>query len=198
MQEIIVLFGKPGAGKGTWLSKFVRGREDRYQVLAVSGLLKKVRNEDSKTGRIIAAYMDSGELVPDEIIIQMVVDEIHKTDKNIIIDGFPRTVAQAKAMLEAGIRPTCVNEFFATDDVVIKRAKYRVVCEKCGESFTTNSFKPPKEKGICNNCGGHLIRRKDDDENIVKNRLAVFHKETEPVLDVFTANGIKIVTSFAK
>jgi len=194
MKDVIVLFGKPGAGKGTRLSEFLDGREEQYEVLAVSALLKKARAEKTEIGKEVASYMDTGKLVPNEIINKMVVQAIKDAEKNIIIDGFPRTCVQAEAMLEAGISPNIVIEFYVEDEVVLERARDRIVCEKCGEPYTTNEFKRPKQEGICDKCLGKLIKRKDDEESVVRKRLEIYQEETYPVLKIFEENNVKIST----
>lgn len=194
MKSIIVLFGKPGAGKGTQLSEFLEGREERFEVLSVGNLLRSARKNKTELGQKASVYMDSGQLVPDEIINAIVIEGIKKSEKTVIIDGFPRTVGQAEAMLNASVYPDKVIEFYVDDDVVLQRAKDRIVCEKCGEPYTTNNFKRPKVEGVCDKCGGALLRRKDDDEDVVRNRLEVYQSETYPVLNVLEKANVKIYT----
>lgn len=194
MGNIIVLFGKPGAGKGTRLSKFLEGRETQFDVLSVSNLLKKAVKEQTKQGKIAESYMNSGNLVPDDIVNNIVIEGIKSAEKDVFIDGFPRTVVQAKAMLDAGVYPNLVIEFYVDDEIVLQRAKDRIVCNQCGEPYTTNSFKRPKTDGICDKCNGKLIRRKDDEESVVRKRLEVYQNETYPVLDVFKSVDIQIHT----
>lgn len=194
MKRVIILFGKPGAGKGTRLSEFLEGRDEQFETLSVSTLLKKARKDQTEIGKTAAIYMDSGKLVPDEIICKIVIEAMHKSTKTVIIDGFPRTVKQAEVMFETGLYPDIVINFDVDDNIVIQRAKDRLVCDVCGEPYTTNNFKRPKIEGICDKCGGNLIRRKDDNEEIVKNRLKVYHTETLPALDVFKNRNIKIFT----
>ena len=190
--KVIVLFGKPGAGKGTRLSEFLEGREENYCVLSVGNLLRKARKDQTELGKQAAKYMDAGKLVPDEIINAIVLEGIKKEQKPVITDGFPRTVAQAEAMLKAGIIPSAVIEFCVDDEVVLQRARDRIVCEACGEPYTTNDFKAPKKAGICDKCGANLIKRKDDEEETVRNRLDVYQQETYPVLEVFTKANVEI------
>ena len=192
MKSIIVLFGKPGVGKGTLLSKFLEGRGERFEVLSVGNLLRKARKEQTELGKKAEIYMDSGKLVPNEIINEIVIEGIKKAKNSVVIDGFPRTVAQAEAMFEAGIYPDKVINVIVDDYIIIQRAKDRVVCENCGEPYTTNDFKRPNVEGICDKCGGKLSRRKDDDENVVKKRLEVYENETAPVLTTLSNKHAKI------
>lgn len=194
MKSIIVLFGKPGAGKGTQLSEFLEGREERFEVLSVGNLLRSARKNKTELGQKASTYMDSGQLVPDEIINAIVIEGIKNSEKTVIIDGFPRTVGQAEAMLNAGVYPDKVIEFYVDDEIVLQRAKDRIVCEKCDEPYTTNNFKRPKIEGKCDKCDGNLVKRKDDAEDVVKKRLEVYQKETYPVLAILEKANIKIYT----
>ena len=194
MGKVIVLFGKPGAGKGTRLSEFLKGREDQYDVLSVGNLLRKARKEQTELGKRAESYMDAGKLVPDDIINAIVIEGLKNAEKPIFTDGFPRTVAQAEAMLNAGIYPAIVIEFWVDDEVVVERSRNRIVCESCGEPYTLSSFKPPKVEGVCDKCGGKLIRRSDDDEDVVRKRLEVYQNETYPVKQVLADEDIIIGT----
>lgn len=194
MESVIVLFGKPGAGKGTRLSEFLEGRENQFDTLGVSSLLKKEIADGTELGRKAKAYMDAGQLVPDELIITMVLEKLAAAEKPVFLDGFPRTVPQATAMLQAGIRPDMVIEFYVDDEVVKERLCNRAVCQCCGESYNTSGYKRPKVDGVCDKCGGAVVKRKDDREDIVVNRLAVYQKDTYPALAVLAKAGIQIHT----
>lgn len=194
MENIIVLFGKPGAGKGTRLSKFLEGKEDQFEVLSVGKLLRKAVNEQTELGQRAKSYMDSGKLVPDDIVNAIAIEGLKNAKKPIFTDGFPRTVAQAKAMLDSGVRPTTVVELYVDDEVVIERSRIRIVCKSCNEPYTTTDFKSPKVKGVCDKCGSELVKRIDDDERVVRNRLEVYRNETHPVLKVMKEANIPIVT----
>lgn len=192
MSSKIILVGKNGAGKGTRLSKL--GREDDFYVLAMSGLLGNVKNTDPELWEKIDAIMKAGDLVPDDIIIEIILKEIEKIDKSVIFDGFPRTMAQAKAMLEAGIVPDAVVEVYVDDDAVIRRAKDRVICSCCKKPYTLNNFNPPKVEGICDDCGAPLVKRPDDEEAIVKKRLNQYQEQTFPIIDFFSQAGVDVYT----
>jgi len=194
MKSVFVLFGKPGAGKGTRLSEFLKGREDQFESLGVSALLKKELAAGTELGKKAKSYMDAGQLVPDELIIKMVLEKLSASTKAIFLDGFPRTIPQANAMLEAGIVPTMVIEFFLHDDVILERVRDRIVCKSCGESYTMGSYKHPKVEGICDICGGAVIKRKDDREDIALNRLEVYRTETYPLLDVLIDANVPVYT----
>lgn len=194
MGKAIILFGKPGAGKGTRLSEFLEGREEQFEVVSVGNLLRKAVKEQTILGKRAKIYMDSGRLVPDKIINEIVIEGIKQATKTVFIDGFPRTVGQAKAMVEAGVYPDMVIELYVDDEVVIQRAKDRIVCRDCGEPYTTNEFKHPKHEGVCDKCQGELICRKDDEEQVVRNRLKVYQNETYPVLKFLRDKNINIST----
>ena len=195
MQNVYVLFGKPGAGKGTRMEEFLAKTDKKFKILSVGNMLRQARADNTELGKKAAPFMDSGSMVPDDIILGIVIEGIQNSDCPILSDGFPRTVGQADAMFKAGIIPVVI-EFQVEDEVVIQRARDRIVCEnkKCGETYTTNDFKPPIVEGICDKCGSHLVRRADDDPEIVKNRLAVYRTETQPVLDVLRKHGVTVYT----
>lgn len=195
MGKLIILFGKPGVGKDTRLSEFLDGKEDKFDVLSVGNMLRKERMIGSDLGKKAEFYMTTGQLVPDDIILEVVLKglkEAINAKKPIISNGFPRNVAQAEAMLQAGIYPDLVIEFWVDDEVIYERARNRIVCEACGASYTLTSFNPPKQEGICDKCGGKLIRRSDDEESVVRNRLEVYHTQTYPSLEVMAEEDIII------
>jgi adenylate kinase len=140
--------------------------------------------------------MEGGELVPDRLIIKMFLDKLNNSKKNLFFDGFPRTVGQAQAMLDAGVIPDFVIELKVEEEVIIARSRDRLVCSGCGERFTqTRSFKRSKKECICDKCGKELQRRKDDaDERVVRNRLRVYEQETRLVLGFLKGAGVSICT----
>jgi len=194
MKKIISLSGKPGAGKGTRLSKFLERREGEFIVLSVGNMLRKEVSEETELGIQAKAYMDKGKLVPDYLIVNMVLEEVKKTEKSIILDGFPRTVGQAEAALEGGIKISKVIDIYVSDEEVVRRSENRIVCVECGETYTRDGYKPPKSKGFCDKCGGELHRRSDDRREVVLNRLKTYEIETKPVLEVLRNSGVDIVT----
>lgn len=195
MPEITVLFGKPGAGKGTRSEEFLATTDKNYNFLSVGNILRQAVANKTELGLKAEAYMKSGALVPDNVIIPMVIQAIKASKAPIISDGFPRTVAQAAAMLDAGIVPVVI-EFYVEDDVVIQRIKDRIVCEnkECGKTYTLSSYRPTKVPGICDVCGSHVGRRPDDDPKAMKKRLEVYRDETYPVLDFLRQHSIDVHT----
>ncbi|MBQ7410383.1 MAG: nucleoside monophosphate kinase [Clostridia bacterium] len=185
----IVLTGKNGAGKDTRLDKFMKGREDRFQVLAMSNLLRKVRETDPELWERIDAIMKAGDLVPDDIILSIVAKELESATKTVICNGFPRTAAQAAAMVAMGHVPDAVVELHVDDEVVVQRAKDRIICSKCKKPYTLNDFNPPKVEGVCDDCGAPLVKRDDDEESIVRKRLAQYNEQTPPILKTLIEAG---------
>lgn len=191
--NVKILFGKPGAGKGTRFGALED--RDRFEQISVGNLLRAAVKNGTELGRQAKSFMDSGALVPDSLIINLVIEAIESSDKNdLVLDGFPRTVGQAYAMLAADILPSMVLVLDLPDEVVIQRSRDRVVCPQCGQPYTLNDFHPPKVAGICDDCGSELIRRKDDEEAVVRERLNVFSTETFPVLQVLSDAGIAVHT----
>ena len=191
-KSTFIIFGMPGVGKGTRLSYFMNGREADYQIVSVGNMLRTARKDGTELGLKAAPYMDSGGLVPDDIINAIVIEGMKNANINLITDGFPRTENQARAMIEAGVIPTVVIELQASKEVILQRALDRIVCEKCGEAYTLNDYKPPKETGICDKCGGALIRRKDDEEETVMKRFEVYENDTYPLLAILKEAGVPI------
>ena len=181
------------AGKGTRLKNFLKGRKDQFDAVSVGDLFRKARADKTELGQKAAYYMDSGLLVPDDIVNALVIEGLQNAEKPIFIDGFPRTIVQAEAMLRAGISPLVI-EFYVDDEVVYERARDRIVCKSCGATYTLSRFDPPKKEGVCDNCGGELGKRSDDMEDTVRNRLEVYQNQTYPVLDFLRSYGIRTFT----
>lgn len=194
--KVAIPLGPPNTGKGTRISEVVGKQGDLWGSASVSGALRTEIEAGTSVGKEVKRYMDAGELVPDDIIIRLFLDFVGKSEKNLFLDGFPRTLAQAKAMLEAGMKPDLVIELQVDEAVIIERAKDRIVCANCGESYTKiDPFKRPKVEGICDKCGGELRQRSDDqDEAVARHRYNVYEEQTKPILEFFKSQGIKVVT----
>ena len=191
MAKVYGLFGPPGAGKGTQWELYEATSSISYNNLSVGNILRKNVAAGTPLGQAAQAYMASGALVPDDIINDLIIDEIKNSSEPVVLDGFPRTVIQAQAMLDAGITPVVIY-FHVDDEIILRRAENRLVCFKCGSTYTRDDFNPPRVEGICDNCGSELGRRSDDDPEIVKHRLEVYRNETLPVLDVFKNHNVKV------
>jgi len=187
----VVLLGAPGAGKGTQCKRIV----DKYSLLHLSSgdILRRQRAAGTELGKKAQSYMDSGALVPDEIIVEMMVDEIKKAPKvGFVLDGFPRTVKQAveldKALDSNGKKIDIVLNLMIDDRMVAQRMTGRRSCPKCGAVYHIENLKP-KVEGICDNDGTELIQRADDSPEVVTNRLKTYHLQTEPVVDYYKKNN---------
>ena len=186
----VVLLGAPGAGKGTQCKSLV----DRYGLLHLSSgdILRRHRAEGTELGKRAQSYMDSGALVPDDLIIEMMMGEIANAPSGVILDGFPRTVAQAealdKAMTEGGQKIDAVLNLELDDGVVAGRMTGRRSCPKCGAVYHVENLKP-KVDGVCDKDGTELVQRPDDSLDVVAKRLETYHQQTEPLVDYYRDNG---------
>ncbi len=180
----LILLGGPGAGKGTQ-ANFVK---DKYQIPQIStgDMLRAAIKAGSDLGKKAKGYMDSGGLVPDEVIIGLVKERIKEADcqKGFLFDGFPRTIPQADAMKDAGVALDGVVDINVPDAEIIKRMSGRRVHLASGRTYHV-TFNPPKEDGKDDVTGEALIQRDDDQEDTVRNRLDVYHAQTEPLIDYY-------------
>jgi adenylate kinase len=187
---ILVFLGPPGAGKGTQ-AKLLSQRMG-FLHLSTGDLLREAVNNQTPLGKKAKEYMDRGELVPDELIVQLIEETMPK-DGNVILDGFPRTVNQALALEEMlkgkGEKISKVLFFDVPDEVIIDRLSGRRVCSKCGAVYHVK-YNPPKVEGVCDLCGGSLMQRDDDKEEVVKKRLEVYRKQTQPLIEFYQDRGI--------
>jgi adenylate kinase len=188
----IVLLGAPGAGKGTQAAMLT----DKMKLVQVASgdLFRKALQEQTELGKKAKAYMDKGQLVPNEITIQMVLDRLSAPDvkSGAILDGFPRNIEQAKALDKALKENSkaidkAVN-IKLTEAEVLKRLSGRWVCRKCQTPYHEVDNKP-KVEGVCDRCGGQLYQRDDDKPETIKNRLQVYQKETAPLIDYYSKAG---------
>jgi len=187
----IVLLGAPGAGKGTQCKRIV----EKYGLLHLSSgdILRQERASGSALGKKAQKYMDSGELVPDEVIVEMMAGVMKKTaQKGFVLDGFPRTVNQAdkldKSLACNGKKINAVLNLKVNDRIIAERMTGRRSCPQCGAVYHIENLKP-KVEGICDNDGAKLIQRPDDSLEVVKNRLKTYHRQTEPVVDYYRKNN---------
>ena len=188
----ILLMGPPGAGKGTQAERLIR--EYGIPQISTGDMFRAAVKEGTPLGKEAKSYMDKGALVPDSVTVGIVKERLSKDDckKGWILDGFPRTTAQA-ASLDAilhdlGISLTAVIGINANREDLVKRVSGRLVCRKCGASFH-REFRPPVKAGVCDNCGGELYQRADDNEKTIRSRLAVYDESTRPLIDYYEASG---------
>lgn len=188
----ILLMGPPGAGKGTQAEKLIR--DYGIPQISTGDMFRAAVKSGTELGKEAKSYMDKGALVPDSVTIGIVGERLAQKDcqKGWILDGFPRTEAQAKALddilKEMNISLTAVLEIKADAKGLIKRISGRLVCKGCGASFHKD-FRPPTKEGICDNCGGELYQRADDNEATVGERLEVYEKSTRPLIDYYKKTG---------
>lgn len=187
MNKIIIL-GPQGSGKGTQaeiLSKVLN-----IPAVSMGALLRDVVASGSETGRQIKSYLDNGELVPDEVALDVVKSRLDQPDATLgwVLDGFPRVMAQAELFLRF-FQPSHVVLLEIPDSQSIERLSGRVQCDKCRRGFQLKHV-PPKNVGKCDYCGGNLIHRSDDVSEVIKQRLEIYHQETEPVAKMFDDLGI--------
>ncbi|HNV86798.1 MAG TPA: adenylate kinase [Candidatus Omnitrophota bacterium] len=189
----LVFLGPPGAGKGT-LAKII-AKKDGLPHISTGDLLRANIQAKTDLGKEASQYMDKGELVPDRLVVEMVQKRIAEADaeNGFILDGFPRTEPQAKALKEmlrsAGKDLDRVVNFDASDETIIIRLSGRRICSGCGEIYHTKNI-PPKAEGICDRCGKQLIQRKDDEEATVRNRLEVYRRQTAPLIEFYRKEGL--------
>ena len=184
----LILLGAPGAGKGTQAELLVH----KLSIPAIStgNMLREAIAEGTALGMEAKSYMDNGNLVPDELILGIVADRVAQPDcaGGFILDGVPRTLAQAEALEAKGVKIDYVVSIEVNDSEIESRMTGRRVCSHCGASYHIVA-NPPKVDGICDECGGELIVRKDDAPETVRNRLKVYHSTTEVLKDFYAKSG---------
>jgi len=189
----IIFLGPPGAGKGTQAKILV----EKYGIPQIStgDMLREHVAKGTGLGVKAKEYMEKGQLVPDEIILSMVKERLSQPDaqKGFILDGFPRTVAQAEALdkmlEEMGKKIEFVLALIVPDEELVARLTGRRTCKNCGMMYHIK-FKPPKVEGKCDACGGELYQRPDDNEETVRNRLKVYHEQTAPLIEYYRKKGV--------
>lgn len=188
----LILLGAPGAGKGTQAEVIC----EKLAIPAIStgNILREAMKNETEMGVKAKAFIDSGALVPDDVIIQIIKERLAAPDcqNGFILDGVPRTVAQAEALEEMGVEIDKVVDIEVADDTIVKRLSGRRVCSACGASYHT-VYKPSTQPDICDRCGGELIVRKDDEPSTILERLDVYHELTEPLVDFYRARGKLVV-----
>lgn len=189
----LILLGAPGAGKGTQAE--IISKKLNIPTISTGNILREAIKNGTETGLKAKSFMDAGKLVPDDVIIGIVRERVARADcaNGFILDGVPRTIPQAEALEAAGIHFDAVVSIEIADEVIEARMTGRRVCGSCGASFHI-AANPPKVAGVCDLCGAPLTVRKDDAPETVKNRLKVFHAETEPLKDFYKKLGnLKLV-----
>ncbi len=178
-----IIFGPPGAGKGTYASRL--GRELKIAVISTGDIFRDEVKRNTDLGRKVAEFLNRGELVPDEIVTDVLAKRIHMPDSKhgFILDGYPRTIEQAKA-LDKIAKIDAVILLIVPEWIIVERLSNRRVCKKCGAIYNLKYLKP-KRLGICDNCGGELFQREDDKPEVIRERLRVYEAQTQPLIEYY-------------
>lgn len=184
----LVLLGAPGAGKGTQAEII----SEKYNIPTIStgNIIRAALKNGTEMGLKAKSYIDAGNLVPDDVVIGIIKERLSESDcKNgYILDGFPRTIPQAEALDNLGFEIDFALSLEVADEEIIKRMSGRRVCQNCSASYHLE-YKKPNKENCCNSCGGQLVIRKDDEPQTVKNRLEVYHEQTEPLKNYYNIQG---------
>ncbi|MBO5642436.1 MAG: adenylate kinase [Kiritimatiellae bacterium] len=188
--DIVILLGAPGSGKGTIASRLA-AENDNLKHVSSGDLLRGAVAKGTSAGLEAKAFMEKGELVPDALIAQMIKDVLAETtgDVTMLLDGFPRNVAQAEILEKTGAEIRSAVLVDVPDEIIADRIAGRRTCPKCKAGYHIKAL-PPKVEGICDNCGEALSIRKDDNPETVKDRLVVYHRQTEPLIEFYEAKGL--------
>ena len=183
----IVIFGAPGSGKGTQSERIVA----KYGInhISTGDVLRAEIKNNTELGKIAKGYIDQGQLIPDELIIDILAKTLDSFEdsKGVIFDGFPRTIPQAE-MLESLVSDIKVVNFEIQDEIVIRRLSTRRTCKACGANFNVLTL-PPKVEGVCDKCNGELYQRDDDKQESIMNRMDVYREQTEPLINFYKEKG---------
>ena len=184
----LILLGAPGAGKGTQAE--IISEKLNIPIISTGNILKKAMREGTPLGLEAASYVNSGRLVPDPVIIGIVKERLSESDceNGYILDGVPRTIAQADALADMGVEVSDVVSLEVKDEIIIGRLTGRIICSECGATYHRVTH-PPIVDGKCDRCGGELIVRSDDTEETVLKRLETYHETTEPLKDYYLEKG---------
>ena len=189
----IIMLGAPGAGKGTQAKKIA----EKYGIphISTGDIFRANIKNGTELGKKAKTYMDQGLLVPDELVVDLVVDRVNQDDckEGYVLDGFPRTIPQAealtKALSELGQKVDYAIDVDVPDENIVNRMSGRRACVKCGSTYHLK-YAPTKQEGVCDSCGSELILRDDDKPETVQKRLDVYHEQTQPLIEYYTNEGI--------
>ena len=187
----LIMLGAPGAGKGTQAERI----SEKYGIPTISTgeILRNAISTGTELGKTAKSYMDAGQLVPDEVVIGIISDFLNQDSckKGFILDGFPRSIPQAEALDNMGVKIDAVVSIEVADEKIVERMSGRRVCPACGASYHI-VYKPSEKEGVCTKCGADLIIRKDDNPDTVLARLHTYHQQTEPLKGYYANKGLLI------
>lgn len=187
----LIFLGAPGAGKGTHAEKFAE--KHSLATISTGELLRTAIKNGTTLGKQANTYMSKGDLVPDELVIGIIKERLTQADcaNGFILDGFPRTIAQAEALKTLGVKIDRVLNLHVEDQVIVERMSGRRVCPDCGKTYHVR-YTPPEKDGVCDACGAKLIVRSDDAPETVSDRLNVYHEKTAPLIEYYKREGILV------
>ena len=188
----LIFLGAPGAGKGTQAEKV--SEYLNIPTISTGNIIREALKNGTEMGKKAKSYMDAGALVPDDVVIGIIQERLTQPDceHGFILDGFPRTIPQAEALDRMGIHIDRIIDIEVPDDTIAQRVSGRRVCAACGSSYHLD-YKKPQVEGVCDRCQGALVQRKDDQPETVKERLAVYHEQTEPLKDYYAKSGKLVI-----
>ena len=179
----LIIFGPPGSGKGTYATRLQEPLG--MKAIAMGDIFRESIKQGTMLGKKVEKYLNSGQLVPDEIVIEVLKERISQKDckKGFILDGFPRTIDQAKT-LDKIVKIDAIINLQVPEWIIIARLSSRRICKNCGTIYNV-LFLKPKQEGICDECGGELYQREDDTEEVIKDRIKVYEEQTQPILKYY-------------
>lgn len=185
----LIMFGAPGAGKGTQAA--ILSERLGIPTISTGNILRAAVKNGTPVGLEAKRYMDAGQLVPDQVIIGIIVERLGEADcqNGFILDGVPRTIPQAEALENAGVKFDCVLDIEVPDSEIMNRMTGRRACTACGATYHVAAA-PPKTEGVCDACGAALVQRDDDKPETVQSRLDVYHSQTEPLKEFYAKRGV--------
>jgi adenylate kinase len=178
-----IIFGPPGAGKGTYASKI--GQQLKIAVISTGDIFRDEVKRNTDLGRKVAEFLKRGDLVPDKIVTDVLAKRIQMPDSKhgFILDGYPRTIEQAKA-LETIAKIDAIIRLIVPEQIIIERLSNRRICKKCGAIYNLK-YLQPKKQGVCDKCGGELFQREDDKPEVIRERLKVYEAQTQPLIQYY-------------
>ncbi|MCL5876999.1 MAG: adenylate kinase [Candidatus Bathyarchaeota archaeon] len=191
-----IIFGAPGAGKGTYSTRMQN--QLGVDVIAMGDIFRESVKQSTPLGKKVKSYVEKGALVPDDVVGEVLKERLAKVpkDKGFLLDGFPRTIEQADT-LEKIAKIDVILQLDVPDEIIIQRLTSRRLCKNCGTVYNIRFLKPKKE-GVCDKCGGELYQRADDNEEVIKNRLQVYKTQTEPLIAYYKKKKVPFIVSTTK